>query len=185
MSTILQPIDDGDVPRIVALMNRAFRGVDAGWNTETGYITGERTNEDLIRSDIKESPGGRFLKLTHGHGQGQDQDTLLGCVWLRPLRSNEWYLGSLTTDPTHQNAGYGKLILSLTEQWIRERDGEKIRMTVINVRKTLIDWYIRRGYILTDVVEPFPYGDNRFGTPLRDDLSFVVLEKALTVPPLH
>ncbi|CAN5257943.1 GNAT family N-acetyltransferase [soil metagenome] len=27
--------------------------------------------------------------------------------------------------------------------------------------------------------EPFPYGDERFGTPLRDDLCFVVVEKTL------
>ncbi len=27
--------------------------------------------------------------------------------------------------------------------------------------------------------KPFPYGDDRFGAPLRDDLCFVVLEKDL------
>lgn len=52
-------------------------------------------------------------------------------------------------------------------------------MTVVNVRDTLIAWYIRRGYFLTGETEPFPYDDNRFGTPLRDDLAFVVLEKVL------
>ncbi len=32
---------------------------------------------------------------------------------------------------------------------------------------------------MTGETIPFPYGDNRFGTPLRDDLAFVVLEKTL------
>lgn len=50
-------------------------------------------------------------------------------------------------------------------------------MTVVNVRDTLIAWYVRRGYRLTGEREPFPYGDNRFGTPLRQDLHFEVLEK--------
>jgi hypothetical protein len=50
-------------------------------------------------------------------------------------------------------------------------------MTVVNVRKTLIAWYERRGYALTGETKPFPYGDERFGRPLRDDLHFVVLEK--------
>jgi hypothetical protein len=27
--------------------------------------------------------------------------------------------------------------------------------------------------------EPFPYADDRFGRPARDDLCFVVLEKAM------
>ena len=52
-------------------------------------------------------------------------------------------------------------------------------MTVLHVRDTLIAWYQRRGYTLTGETKPFPYDDNRFGTPLRDDLYFVVLEKHL------
>ena len=47
-------------------------------------------------------------------------------------------------------------------------------MTVVHIRDTLIAWYQRRGYVLTGETLPFPYGD-----PPRDDLSFVVLEKAL------
>jgi hypothetical protein len=45
------------------------------------------------------------------------------------------------------------------------------------VRETLIAWYERRGYVLTGETQPFPYGDERFGRPLRDDLHFVLLEK--------
>jgi hypothetical protein len=30
---------------------------------------------------------------------------------------------------------------------------------------------------LNGETEPFPYGDERYGTPTRDDLYFVVLEK--------
>ena len=42
-----------------------------------------------------------------------------------------------------------------------------------------IAWCLRRGFHKTGVNHPFPSGDDRFGAPLRDDLSFVVLEKAL------
>jgi hypothetical protein len=52
-------------------------------------------------------------------------------------------------------------------------------MTVVNVRDTLIAWYVRRGYTLTGETEPFPYGDIRFGVPRRDDLHFVILRKRL------
>jgi hypothetical protein len=55
--------------------------------------------------------------------------------------------------------------------------GKRIRMHVVNVRDALITRYLRRGYRKTG--EPFPYGDDRFGAPLRDDLSFLVLEKDL------
>jgi hypothetical protein len=52
-------------------------------------------------------------------------------------------------------------------------------MTVVQVRESLIEWYERRGYRRTGDIEPFPY-DASVGTPLRDDLHFVVLEKDLT-----
>jgi hypothetical protein len=52
-------------------------------------------------------------------------------------------------------------------------------MNVVNVRDALIAWYLRRGYRKTGEAEPFPYGDARFGAPLRDDLRFLVLEKDL------
>jgi hypothetical protein len=50
---------------------------------------------------------------------------------------------------------------------------------VVSVRDALIAWYFRRGHCKTGETEPFPYGDDRFSAPLRDDLSFLVLEKDL------
>ena len=62
---------------------------------------------------------------------------------------------------------------------MREHGGKTIRMTVLNVREALIAWYERRCYAKTGKTVPFPYGDDRFGRPLRDDLCFIVLEKQL------
>jgi hypothetical protein len=52
-------------------------------------------------------------------------------------------------------------------------------MTVIRQRADLIAWYVRRGYTQTGQMQPFPYGDIRFGKPRRDDLEFEVLVKDL------
>ena len=52
-------------------------------------------------------------------------------------------------------------------------------MTVIDLREDLIAWYERRGYRRTGEHAPFPYGDERFGIPRRDDLRFEWLEKPL------
>lgn len=54
-----------------------------------------------------------------------------------------------------------------------------MRMTVIDIRDELIAFYERRGYRRTGIFKPFPYGDERFGVPLRQDLRFEVLEKPL------
>jgi hypothetical protein len=54
-----------------------------------------------------------------------------------------------------------------------------MHMTVISVRDDLIAWYERRGYRRTGKMTPFPYGDERFGIPQRDDLQFELLVKPL------
>jgi ribosomal protein S18 acetylase RimI-like enzyme len=161
---------DADVPAIVALMNAAYRGT--GWSTEAGYIAGDRTTEALVRTEIAATPAGTFLTWVDG-------GRLAGCVWLEPLTGGVWYLGSLAADPAAEKSGLGKTLLAAAEDWVASRGGRRVRMSVVNVRDSLIAWYERRGYRVTGEIEPFPYGDNRFGTPLRDDLAFVILEKDL------
>ena len=51
------------------------------------------------------------------------------------------------------------------------------------IRDELIAFYERRGYVRTGIKKPFPYGDERFGIPKRDDLRFEVLEKPLVTQP--
>jgi GNAT superfamily N-acetyltransferase len=166
---------DADVPAVVSLINLAFRGRgrDQGWSVKEEYIEGTRITEDLLREDLAEKPHAKLL-LWRGV-----ENTLLGCVWLEPEPSGVWYLGLLAIPPQDQKAGLGRKLLEAAEGWAVERGATEIQMTVVNLRAALIDWYIRRGYALTGQTKPFPYGDNRFGTPTRDDLHFVVLRKAL------
>jgi GNAT superfamily N-acetyltransferase len=171
----LVPATDADIPGVVQLMNRAYRPQNgaAGWATETSYIDGDRTSEALFRADLTASPAANLLlwRLPSGHLQGS--------VWLEPLAGDQWYLGSLTVDPSAQNAGHGRQLLTAAEDWIQSHGGRDIKITVVNVRDTLIAWYMRRGYQPTGETEPFPYDDTRFGTPKRPDLCFTILRKSL------
>ena len=174
---MLKPITDADVPDVVSLMNRAYRGsgTAAGWSTQEAYLSGDRTSEDLLRADLAAKPGASFLIWHDPSGT-----RLQGCVWLEPLGNGAWYLGSLAVDPDRHDRGLGKILLASAEQWVRERGGRRVRMAVINVRQALMGWYVRRGYIATGETTPFLYGDDRYGQPLRDDLAFTVLEKDLS-----
>ncbi|WP_419729763.1 GNAT family N-acetyltransferase [Lichenicola sp.] len=170
----LQVAVDADVPGIVTLMNRAYRGTGtgSGWNSEADYMSGDRTSEALLREEIVARPDAVLLAWRMA-------EDVQGCVWLQPLADDAWYLGSLTVDPRLQNVGLGRQLLTAAEQWVRDRGGRSIRMTVVNVRDSLIAWYERRGYEPTGEIEPFPYEDARFGVPNRDDLKFVVMQKHL------
>ena len=162
------------MPAVVALMNAAFRGAasERSWSVESGYITGERTNEHLLR---EERAQGALLLLV----KNEATSALQGCVSLQALSPDRWYLGSLTVDPKLQNTGLGRKLLSTAEIYAATHGARFVQITVVNVRDTLIAWYERRGYSRTGEKRPFPYGDDRFGTPTRDDLEFVVLEKLL------
>jgi ribosomal protein S18 acetylase RimI-like enzyme len=172
----LAPAADPDLPHVVALMNRAYRGQahEKTWSTEAHYIDGERTNLAMLRQDLATNPAASLLLSRDASGN------LQGCVWLEPLGDDTWYLGSLTIEPAAQNAGLGRRLLTAAEDWIRAQGGREIKMTVVHIRDTLIAWYERRGYHLTGETEPFPYGDSRFGVPRRPDLHFVVLRKRLS-----
>jgi ribosomal protein S18 acetylase RimI-like enzyme len=165
---------EDDYIAIVNLANLAFRGVGpaAGWNSEADFIEGQRLTEPLLKEDLSQKPNAVLLTY-----RDDPHDELLGTVWLEPKKDGAWYLGLLTIRPDLQNRHLGRALLDAAEGFARQQGAIRIRMSVVNVRTTLIAWYERRGYVLTGETQPFPYGDQRFGRPLRDDLHFVMLEK--------
>lgn len=172
----LQPATDADLPLVVNLTNLAFRGAgdQASWNSEDGVIAGERITLPALREQVAGTPDGSLLVFRDDPG-----GPLLASVWIEPAAAGAWYLGMLAVRPDLQARQLGRSVLSAAEAEAKSRGATKIRMTVVNVRDSLIAWYERRGYARTGEIEPFPYDDNRFGTPLRDDLSFEVLEREL------
>jgi ribosomal protein S18 acetylase RimI-like enzyme len=172
---LLHPAVETDYPAIIDLANLAYRGTgpSASWNIEN-FIEGQRLNESLLREDLAAKPEAHLLTVRDDADQ-----SLLGTVWLDPGKDGVWYLGLFTVRPDLQNRQLGRTLLATAEDFAKERGAHRIQMTVINVRDILIAWYERRGYTLTSETKPFPYGDERFGRPLRDDLYFVVLEKNL------
>lgn len=165
--------EESDYPAIIDLVNLAFRGTGntASWNIESDIIEGQRINDSLLREELAAKPEGHFLLRRDADG------ILLGTVMLDPGKDGVWYLGLLTVRPDLQKHHLGRTLLAAAENFARERGARTIRMTVVNARDALIAWYERRGYTRTGETKPFPYGDERFGRPLRDDLHFVVLQK--------
>lgn len=173
---ILEHATEADYPAIINLVNAAYRGTGAveSWNIETGIIEGTRLTDSLLRQDLATKPDAHFL-VHHDAASG----AIVGTVWLESVNDGAWYLGLFTIDPTLQKQHLGRGLLSAAEDFAKDHGAKSIRMGVLSVREALIAWYQRRGYQLTGETEPYPYGDNRFGTPLRDDLEFVILTKQL------
>lgn len=160
-----------DVAAIVALVESAYRGESGlrGWTTESHLLDGRRTDAADVGALIGRS-GSRIL-LAECDG------------WIKASchverQGEAGYFGMFAVDPTEQGSGLGKRMLAEAERIAREEwHCRAMRMTVIVQREELIAWYGRRGYRRTGEYQPFPYGDERFGIPRRDDLRFEVLLK--------
>lgn len=163
----------GDVDAIVALVESAYRGDVSrqGWTTEADLLEGQRIAPDVLLADI-ERPHSRIL-LASRDGE------LIACAHVA-VQDGQGYFGMFSVRPDQQGAGLGKIVLAEAERLVQQDWAvSRMRMTVIDVRDELITFYERRGYRRTGEKKPFPYGDARFGMPLRDDLRFEVLEKTL------
>lgn len=174
---LLEHATEADYPDIIKLVNAAYRGTGddsvQSWNQEVGILEGTRTDDSLLREEAS-GPGAHLLI----HRDPED-NSILGTVLLVPAEENSWYLSMFTVNPALQNRQLGRALLAAAEDFARAHGADSMQMGVLNVRNTLIAWYERRGYTRTGKTQPFPYGDTRFGKPLRNDLKFVILEKRL------
>ena len=164
-----------DVDAVVDLVESAYRGPASrrGWTTEAGLLEGQRVDRDMLL-EVLDRPATEVV-LAHRDG------ALVGCCELeRPDRpGGAVHLGMFAVDPEQQGGGLGHGVLRHAERRAVEWGAGSVELSVIEQRSELIAWYERRGYLPTGRREEFPYGDERFGRPVRDDLRFVVLAKRL------
>ncbi|PWA09170.1 GNAT family N-acetyltransferase [Flavobacterium laiguense] len=160
-----------DVSVLEKLINSAYRGETSkrGWTTEAHLLEGKRITEDEL-AEIIQNKENTILKFTNN-------DTIIGCVLL-VNKGKKLYLGMLTVSPELQNSGIGKKLLQEAEVHASALGLPKIVMTVISIRKELIDWYNRHGYLDTGVREPFPLNDTD-AIIANQPLEFIVLEKII------
>lgn len=168
-----------DVDAIVAVVEAAYRGepTQSAWTTEAHLLGGQRVDAAMV-TDAVTGPDSVVTVAT----DPDSGDVVACCEVARPDERGHSVLGMFAVDPRLQAAGIGRRVLAAGEQAAADLGATAVELHVFEVRTELIDWYRRRGYRSTDERLPFPYGDERFGEPRRDDLWFSVLVKPLGAP---
>lgn len=167
MPLTIRPATPADLPAIHPVIERAYRGETArqGWTHEADLIEGPRTNLETLTA-IVEDPAQVLL------GAWED-GTAIGCVNVANRGHGTAYLGLLCIDPLRQAAGLGRQLIAAAEAHARTVFGcTRMEMTVIEERRKLIDYYVRRGYAETGERRDFPI-------PLDPPLFMTVLAKQL------
>src|SRR5262245_54998377 len=128
-----------DIPELTMLINSAYRGDVSrrGWTTEADLLDGDLRTDQQSLSQLLRNPNAVILKFV-------DDYYITGCVYLEE-QGTSLYLGMLSVSPTVQAQGIGKKLLNAAEQHARQQGCEFITMTVISLRRELIDWYERHG----------------------------------------
>jgi len=173
LTPVFRAAGTADIADVVALVESAYRGESGmqGWTTESALLDGQRTDAEEVAATLAR-PGSVILLAERG-------GRLVGCCHLE-RQGDIASFGMFAVDPTLQGGGVGKLVMLAAELIARvDWHCRAVEMTVIEQRSELIAFYERRGYSRTGQFKPFPYGDERFGIPRRDDLRFEVLRKRL------
>jgi len=175
----LRQAENKDIDAIVALVDSAYRGDSSrqGWTTEADLLDGRRTFIEEVAGIISAEQNVIILL--------EDSGKLLASVHVKKLSSNDAnscraYLGMFAVEPASQNLGIGKAVMEYAEKFVVDKwQCHQMEMTVIRQRVELIGWYEKLGYRVTGETLAFPYGDERYGIPKREDLLLDVLVKQI------
>ena len=164
-----------DVERVADLVQSAYRGERSrqGWTTEADLIDGQRTDAAMLL-EVLERPDAAILL--------GETDRLVACAELADFTGDAGggYFGMFAVDPALQGRGIGGAMLDEIERIMRDDRGhDRLSLVVISLRSEMVDLYLRRGFVPTGTVHRFPYGDERYGRPLRDDLELLEMTKLL------
>jgi len=126
-----------DVPDVVRVVNAAYE-------VEKFFVSGDRTDEDTIRRMMS---AGVFLTTRDESGR------LAGCVYVE-LRGDRGYFGMLSVDPSMQGRGLGRQIVDAAEDYARANGCIAMDIRVVNLRTELPPFYTKLGYVETGQIEP-------------------------------
>ncbi|WP_308121790.1 GNAT family N-acetyltransferase [Actinotalea ferrariae] len=168
---------DADAEAVAELVHAAYRGAEStrGWTTESHLVGGQRADAAMVR-ELVAADDGVVLVLD---ACPEDVGTgLVACCHVE-RRETSAYVGMFAVRPEIQGRGLGRRMLAAAERQTLAWDRATVELTVLDHRPELLAWYERCGFRLTGVRHPFPYGDERFGLPLRTDLALLGMIKHL------
>lgn len=163
-----------DAEAVAALVHSAYRADESrlGWTTEADLVGGQRVDVAMVRA-LVEAPDSAVLVAGNA--------AVVACCHVE-RRGTAAYVGMFAVRPGLQGRGAGRQMLRAAEEHAVGWGADRLELSVLNHRPELIAWYQRCGFSLTGEQHAFPYGDERYGRPLRQDLALLTMVRSLRPP---
>lgn len=158
-----------DINEILTLVNQAYRGAK-GWTDESSFVSGDRVAESEVIAYISNLESYLFVL---------ERNNKIEATICVEEKNKKAYIGFFAVNPSLQGQGIGKKMLNYVEKFaLKELNLNHFIMAVLQTRKELIEFYFRRGYILSDKVIDYPK-NLKVGKPIIKDLKVIFLEKTI------
>ncbi len=128
---VVREASQADVPRIVALINRAFA-------VERFFKSGDRTNPEQVQQMMQD---GKFLLL-------MERDEMVACMFVK-VTGDRGYVGTLSVDPGRQKSGLGRRMMHQAEDYCRNAGCKALDIRIVNLRTELPAIYRKFGFVET------------------------------------
>jgi ribosomal protein S18 acetylase RimI-like enzyme len=168
----------GDIPRIVQLVQWAYRGgkpTKNQWTGEEHLVAGPRTTPEKLATLLSKADCAILLCESTTAAGGTE---IVGSIHVEKA-GDDAHIAMLAVDPELQTSGVGRLLMQAAEDRARSLYGcTRMAGEVVSGRPELMSWYQRLGYRETGETAPF-FGPEHGVMPLVDGLHFVLIEKLL------
>jgi len=143
---IREIVDEKELENSVSVIADSFRTVAVEFNltkdncpTHSSLVTLKQLNE-MKRKGLK------LFGLFEGDAQ-------VGFVAVEKKKHKVFNLEKLAVLPEHRHKGYGGKLVEFSEEYVKNTDGEKLSIGIINEHAVLKKWYEGKGFKETSVVK--------------------------------
>lgn len=164
-----------DASALQRLIQAAFRAEDSrqGWVADTALNARFTIDIAHIAKTITE-PDSDFLIASNKAGD------IVATIAVSKRDPDHARIFMLAVDQRWQQGGLGRQVLAYAEQYCQRTWGvTRLGLDALSTRQELISWYLRRGYLKTGEMKPFPR-DAYSDLDLPEDLVFVQFEKSIS-----
>ncbi len=75
----------------------------------------------------------------------------IGFVAIEKAADDVYYMERLAVLPEHRHHGIGRRLMDFVMDLVRENNGKKVSIGIINDNRVLKDWYMRYGFVETGI----------------------------------